>query len=48
MGYYHEEDLNRFGDIGRQRPDLFEKFMAWYQACQEDGALTKRKKPLLV
>ncbi len=34
MGYYAEDDLDRFSDIGKYRPDLFEKFMAWYQACQ--------------
>ncbi len=32
MHYYIEEDLARFGEIGKARPDLFEKFMAWYQA----------------
>lgn len=47
MPYYEEQDLNRFADIGEQRPDLFEKFMAWYQACQEDGALTRREKALI-
>ena len=47
MHYYNEDDLARFGEIGRERPDLFEKFMAWYQACQEDGALSKREKALI-
>jgi 4-carboxymuconolactone decarboxylase len=47
MGYYDEEDLNRFGDLAKHRPDLFEKFMAWYQACQEEGALSKREKALI-
>jgi 4-carboxymuconolactone decarboxylase len=47
MPYYQEEDLDRFPDIGNHRPDLFEKFMAWYQACQEDGALTRREKALI-
>src|SRR5260370_5210399 len=47
MGYYAEDDLNRFSDIGKYRPDLFEKFMAWYQACQEDGALSRREKALI-
>ena len=44
MSYYEEADLDRFSDIGKYRPDLFEKFMAWYQACQEDGALSRREK----
>jgi alkylhydroperoxidase/carboxymuconolactone decarboxylase family protein len=47
MSYYEEEDLGRFGEVGRHRPDLFEKFMAWYQACQEDGALSRREKALI-
>ena len=47
MHYYNEEDLERFGEIGRHKPELFEKFMAWYQACQADGALTRREKSLI-
>jgi alkylhydroperoxidase/carboxymuconolactone decarboxylase family protein len=47
MAYYEEEELSRFSEIGNHRPDLFEKFMAWYQACQEDGALTRREKALI-
>src|ERR1044071_4124906 len=47
MSYYEEEDLGRFGEVGKHRPDLFEKFMAWYQACQEDGALSRREKALI-
>ena len=47
MSYYEEDDLERFGDVGKYSPELFEKFMAWYQACQEEGALTKREKALI-
>jgi 4-carboxymuconolactone decarboxylase len=47
MAYYEEDDLQRFSEIGKHRPDLFEKFMAWYEACQEDGALTRREKALI-
>src|SRR5918994_2002902 len=47
MAYYEEDDLQRFSEIARHRPDLFEKFMAWYQACQEDGALSRREKALI-
>ena len=47
MPYYEEDDLNRFSEIGKHRPDLFEKFMAWYQACQDDGALSRREKALI-
>ncbi len=47
MHYYNDEDLGRFGDIAKHKPELFEKFMAWYQACQEEGALSKREKALI-
>src|SRR5258708_14409485 len=47
MSYYEEADLDRFSDIGKYRRDLFEKFMDWYQACQEDGALSRREKALI-
>lgn len=47
MSYYEEDDLNRFAEIGKHRPELFEKFMAWYTACQADGALSRREKVLI-
>ena len=47
MSYYEEDDLQRFSEIGKHRPDLFEKFMAWYEACQQDGALSRREKALI-
>ena len=47
MSYYEEGDLDRFGEVGKNSPELFEKFMEWYQACQEDGALSKREKALI-
>src|SRR4029077_17580512 len=45
--YYEENDLGRFGDLAAHRPDLFQKFMDWYNACQEEGALSKREKALI-
>lgn len=47
MSYYEEEDLDRFDEVGKQKPELYEKFMAWYQACQEEGSLSKREKALI-
>jgi 4-carboxymuconolactone decarboxylase len=47
LSYYEENDLNRFSEIGRHRPDLYEKFMAWYNAVQEEGALSRREKALI-
>lgn len=45
--YYREEDLERFGEIGKYRPEMFEKFMAWYNSTLEPGVLTKREKVLI-
>ncbi len=45
--YYNDKDLERFSEVGKHVPELFEKFMAWYQACQEEGALSKREKALI-
>jgi 4-carboxymuconolactone decarboxylase len=45
--YYKAEDLGRFGDVGKHSPELFKKFMAWYGASLEPGALSKREKVLI-
>jgi len=45
--YYNSDDLGRFGDVGKVKPELFRKFMEWYQASLEAGALTKREKALI-
>src|SRR5438477_9534324 len=47
MSYYDDEDLPKFAEFGKLSPDLFEKFMAWYQACQAEGALSRREKALI-
>ncbi len=47
MSYYEEKDLDRFDEMGKHSPDLYEKFMAWYQACQAEGALSKREKAII-
>jgi 4-carboxymuconolactone decarboxylase len=47
MTYYDAKDLSRFGDMAKARPDLFEKFMAWYSATQQEGALGKKEKALI-
>jgi len=46
-GYYHPEHLARFGQIGRDAPELAEKFFAWYDAVFAEGALTQREKSLI-
>ena len=45
--YYHAGDLKRFGDVGKNRGELAEKFFAWYSAVFEDGALSAREKSLI-
>ena len=45
--YYRDEDLERFGEMGNHNPDLFRRFMAWYNASLEPGLLTKREKVLI-
>ncbi len=45
--YYNDEDLSRFAEIGRERPDLMQKFFAWYNATLEAGELSKREKALV-
>lgn len=46
-GYYDEKDLARFPEIGKDAPELAEKFFAWYGAVFADGALTQREKSLI-
>ena len=46
-GYYHQEDLPRFPDIGKDAPELWKKFADWYGAVFAEGALTEREKSLI-
>jgi alkylhydroperoxidase/carboxymuconolactone decarboxylase family protein len=45
--YYDHRDLGRFGEMGKDAPELWEKFLAWYGPVFEEGALTKREKSLI-
>ena len=45
--YYKQEDLARFSEIGKDAPELWQKFLAWYQAVFAEGALTEREKALI-
>ena len=48
MDYYDPKDLKRFGEIGKFRKDLMDKFFEYYNAATgQDGALTKREKALI-
>ena len=45
--YYHPHDLGKFGDMGKDAPELWKKFLEWYNAVFQDGALTEREKALI-
>ena len=45
--YYDPADLPRFGDIGKDAPDLAKKFFDYYGAVFAEGALTEREKSLI-
>jgi len=45
--YYSPEDLGKFGDIGKDAPDLAQKFFDYYGAVFAEGALTEREKSLI-
>ena len=45
--YYHPPDLGKFGDIGKDAPELWKKFQEWYGAVFAEGALTEREKALI-
>jgi len=45
--YYKDNDLERFGEVGKHSPDLFKKFMEWYGASLQEGVLSKREKVLI-
>ena len=45
--FYCPHDLRKFAEMGKNRPELWEKFLAYYSAVFEDGALTEREKALI-
>lgn len=48
MSYYKSEDLKRFGEVGKFRPELMNKFFDYYNsATGDDGALSKKEKALI-
>src|SRR5438105_12391808 len=46
-GYYHQDDLAHFADVGKNAPDLWKKFSEWYAAVFAEGALSEREKALI-
>ena len=45
--YYHPKDLGHFADMGKEAPELWQKFLDWYTAVFKEGALTEREKALI-
>lgn len=45
--YYDPADLARFGEIGKDAPELSRKFFDYYGAVFAEGALTEREKALI-
>ncbi|MDO4183162.1 MAG: arsenosugar biosynthesis-associated peroxidase-like protein [Coriobacteriia bacterium] len=45
--YYNPADLAKFPTMGEESPELWDKYMAYYGAVFEDGALTAREKALI-
>ncbi|MSO21094.1 MAG: 4-carboxymuconolactone decarboxylase [Acidobacteria bacterium] len=46
-GYYHQDDLAHFADMGKNAPELWKKFSEWYGAVFAEGALSEREKALI-
>ena len=45
--YYHPKDLAHFSDMGKEAPELWQKFSDWYGAVFKEGALSEREKALI-
>ncbi len=45
--YYNPEDLKRFGSMGEEAPEMWNKFMGYYGTVFAEGALTEREKSLI-
>lgn len=46
-GYYHSEDLARFGDIAKGAPEQWEAFLAWYRLAMAPGVVDAKTKKLV-
>ena len=45
--YYDSAHLKEFSKIGDHRPELAEKYFAWYSEVMGEGALSAREKALI-
>lgn len=45
--YYNPADLDKFGEIGKDAPELAKKFFDYYNSVFAEGDLTEREKALI-
>ena len=45
--YYNPKDLEKFGTIGEDAPNLWEKFTEYYGEVFAEGSLTAREKAII-
>jgi 4-carboxymuconolactone decarboxylase len=45
--YYNPADLGKFGDMGKDAPELWKAFSQWYGMVFKEGALSEREKALI-
>ncbi len=45
--YYRRQDLERFGEVGEERSDLYEAYEQWSQRVFAEGALSRKSKHLM-
>lgn len=45
--YYKPDDLPKFGEMGKDIPDLAQKFFDYYSAVFSEGELSEREKSLI-
>jgi len=45
--YYKPDHLKRFAEMGKDAPELWQKFSSWYEAVFAEGALSEREKALI-
>ncbi|MBJ6727253.1 arsenosugar biosynthesis-associated peroxidase-like protein [Geomesophilobacter sediminis] len=45
--YYNPQDLGKFGEIGKDAPELAKKFFDYYGSVFAEGELSEREKALI-
>jgi alkylhydroperoxidase/carboxymuconolactone decarboxylase family protein len=45
--YYRRQDLERFGEMGEHRSELYEAYQHWSNRVMAEGALPKKTKHLI-